>query len=102
MVASAAFPFLTVYELHEHKIIFIGTLALFCLITRLITIHSLTFLLYLLFYAVVLYVYFPFNQSFGFTWGQAYLNEIILFFQNTAMNQSVFLPTVIALPFFCY
>lgn len=100
MIASAAFPFLTVYELYEHQIIFIGTLALFCLITRLITIHSLTFFLYLLFYFVVLYVYFPFNRSLSFAWGQTYLNEISIFWQNHSMNQNIFLPTVIALPFF--
>ncbi|WP_321386706.1 transglutaminase domain-containing protein [uncultured Enterococcus sp.] len=94
MIASP--PFLEVYQL-ENNLFFTGMLAVICLITLLSKYFLITFPLYLISYAALLYSYFPLGLPFNFEWIGTFFDTIVLSYNQIVSGELNYMPQMIAL-----
>lgn len=99
ILLTASLPFLNVYNLvSENILVFIGMLALVCLMTLLIQNQFIIFPLYVFSYFFTLYCYFPFNRRFGFTWVGIFIQKLLQTYPKMLNGELNYLPDFFALP----
>lgn len=96
ILTIASPPFLEVYQLGNSPL-FIGMLAVICLITLLFKDFLITFPLYLISYIILLYNYFPLGLPFSLEWFTALVDEVTLSYNQILSGELSYMPQTIAL-----